>query len=244
MSGPGSDHAQDGTPARSQEPGTASQLATLRDEVAKLKEERDRANAGFRGFVNRIGPAVGLIVAVFAIPRGLKDSWDTILSGPETSIVPSTDVTMSYDSSARTVSFGFDLTMVNNGLKTDAIRDLTGKFELGTKKLSVPFGVESFNCHGERDQLLLPFSVERDRSRDLHCGMVAKLPEGSNDLLRRPGPRHLEVVLMSSFKGRYTAQYCFDLTDSVVAEILRAGERKFRYPQCEGRGGKDELASR
>jgi hypothetical protein len=110
----------------------------LRDEVAKLKEERDRANAGFRGFVNRIGPAVGLIVAVFAIPRGLKDSWDTILSGPETSIVPSTDVTMSYDSTARTLSFGFDLTMVNNGLKTDAIRDLTGKFELGTKKLSVP----------------------------------------------------------------------------------------------------------
>jgi hypothetical protein len=204
------------------------ELNQLRQDIASIREEREKENTGINGWSKRWGGFIAIIVSLFALPHLIIDIRNVIelaTSGPVTKLIAGDTLNMSYDENSKEIKFDFDLTVENQGNKREQIREVRAEIKTASQPTVQPirFDITNIKLTENGAQIKAPLFVKADNRLFLNCTISSRLDDASADILRQPGMRRLTLTLISEGNKSYSISFCF------YADHLK---EEFLYPTC------------
>jgi hypothetical protein len=205
-------------------PAASHEIADLRKEVGDLKTKWKKENEGLIGWIKKWGAILGLFAGLIAVPKGAYDLYGLVVSKPNTSAMRGLPISMSYDASAETIRFSFNVSIHNSGNADDTITELWATF-VSPESSGIPavtFDSSKFIITDKNDTISLPFTIAKGVSRDLACKVESRLE--SKSIPDYSGNWSFKVDLKG--QGRVspiTLQYHLFLPEDDIAELKRSG---------------------
>jgi len=214
-----------------------SRLDQLEQELQKLKTLLEGENKGLVGWAKRWGAILALIMALFAVPRGVVDAYRVFWSRPNTELVNGKTLTMGYDPDGRIVSFAVEFGATNTGTRDDFVRDMTGSVQNNSapEATLIPFGIPDIDCLSEGTKVDLPFPIRTAASTNIACTFASKLGKPVTGPFAHAGSYRLAMNVSGMAKESRTLTYCFDLDDKTLTEFFgstKLQSARFLYPDC------------
>lgn len=199
-----------------------TEIDSLREKIQEISRKVDDGNRGLKKWAG----VLALVAAIFAVPTGaiqLYNLVDSLFARPMTSVYRGTSLSISYDPHGKTLEFTFGLSLANDGSKADVISDATAHLEGESSTLpAVDFSNSDFSFFDGNAPVLIPFNVEKDKSRNLVCSISSKLGELSERALKQSGMRQLLVELRGRNNRVYILRFCYRLMDNEISQVFEA----------------------
>jgi hypothetical protein len=214
----------------------SSRLDRLEQELGKLKEELEKENRGVVGWAKKWGAVSALVVAIFAVPRGVVDIYHIFWSRPVTELVPGKTVEMGFDPTRKSVSFTLGIGVENSGTKDDFVSDwgATVKNISLRPSRTVQFSSNDIQCSSEAGKIIeTPYPLHTSTSIQIFC----TLENSDTDPFKQSGTYQIEMIVSGASSQKKTVSYCFDLGDKLIAEVIGSAvpesRRIIKNPDCQ-----------
>lgn len=215
-----------------------SRIDRLEQDVEKLRAVWEKENKGLVGWAKRWGAVLALLVALFAVPRGVVDAYKIFWSRPHTELIGGNSLEMGYDPDGRKVSFTFEFGATNSGSKDDFVKDMNGHLQNisapGANPL--PFGNPDIECSAEGAKMDLPFPIRTASSTHITCTLASQLTQPKAGTFAQSGTYHLVMNVSGLDQLNESLELCFYLEEGIRTELFDSAKlesRKFLYPDCK-----------
>lgn len=222
-------------------PPPAPTIEGLAQQVSSLKSQIDRETTGFTGWVKWLSLLLAFVAALFSVPKGAMDLWDSLYSRPDTNLTQEPSLSMTYDPKTKLIQFGFDFTISNNGKRKDTIQSLSARlkridFNTSTDLLS--FGDNDFHFSEKNGKIPSHFPITESNPREINCLLSTYLDDQSKGGFLIPKSRwQLVVDLTGEFEKKNSLTYCFDISQDDIDDLFNSQQLKtsqINNPNCEG----------
>jgi hypothetical protein len=213
----------------------SSRLDRLEQELTKLKAGLEKESRGVAGWAKRWGAVLALVVAIFAVPRGVLDVYHIFWSRPLTELVPGKTVEMGFDPTRKSVSFTLGIGVENAGTKDDFVSDWGAVAQniSAQPARTVQFSSNDIQCTSEAGKIIKPpYPLHTSTSIQIFCTL-----ESDTDPFKQSGTYEIEMSVSGANNQKKTVSYCFDLGDKLLTEVIgstaRESKRIMKNPNCE-----------
>jgi hypothetical protein len=212
-------------------------IETLQEEIDELKRSREKESRSFAGRIKLWGAVIGLIGGLFAIPRGLFDSYVLLFGEPKTTVVGGNDLKLEYTPNKSEIRLSFDALMTNEGDKNDVINNLLGQLsKRGDATASnLPFSDADFDCSSQNIRMSMPISLRKDVPLNFSCSTSSEVSGLSRGPFISAGYYQFQVEVVGQDRKEHDLDFCFYLTDEALTELFKStgvAKKRFLYPNC------------
>lgn len=201
------------------------EIGALKHQVEGLKKDVENLKTESRSWIRTWGVYLGILASFFAVPRAAKEAYDSFYQHPKFSVLSPVPLTLFYDTPHQKLTFSFPVLASNYGNRGGVIVGATAHFEPPSMDATDP----QFKFVDEtRHTVDIPFPVPVGVSKSV-VGSVSFAGNG----LMVPGRHRLEVTLIGDDRKplpMMPMQFCFDITDDLVAVISGESQRLLNTP--------------
>lgn len=201
----------------------SSRVDHLEEELAKLKTDVEKGNRGIAGWCKRWGALLALVVAIFAVPRGFLDAVHTFWSRPKTSLTALNSVEVGYNPNDKHLSFNLNIGVYNSGNTVDFVKGWAATIT----EISAPssptysFGIADIKCDAPptHAQIPMPLPLPVFTPTSLSC----TLAKADINPFHGTGTYKIDFALSGQNDGSKPLSYCFDMSETLITEIMSSG---------------------
>jgi hypothetical protein len=201
------------------------EIGALKHQMESLKRDVESLKTESRSWIRTWGVYLGILASVFAVPRAAKEAFDSFYQHPKFSVLTPVPLTLFYDTPHQRLTFSFPVLASNYGNRGGVIVAASAHFQPPPMDATYP----EFKFIDETKHAVdIPFPVPVGVSKSV-VGSVSFT--GSS--LIAPGPHRLYVTLIGDDQKplpMMPLQFCFDITDDLVAVISQESQRLLNTP--------------
>lgn len=216
-------------------------IGQLAQQVSSLTSRIDKETTGFTGWVKWISLILALLAALFSVPKGAIDLWDSVHSRPDTKITPESSLSMTYDPKSKSIQFGFGFTISNDGKRKDTIQTISARLkriDYDTSNDLISFGDNDFVFSEKNGRIPNHFPITESNPREIDCMLTAYLADQiKGDFLIPKSRWQLVVDLTGEYGKKNSIAYCFDISQDDLDDLFKSQQQKtsqMNNPNCEG----------
>jgi hypothetical protein len=237
------------TPILTTEPVDQSRLvwevAALRAEVDTMKKKAE-SGRDFGKILAIAGGALGILSAIIAFPKGIKETSDAVFTKPHTSY-ETTELVVRYNPTAKGFQLELPLYVKNSGSGDDAIRTANSTIYyspspspnniMKSSSESVDDGVGDFAFYNDAPtNLSQAVSIPRPVAISKQSQKIITLSINTDiGAFAKKGWNLLDVHLSSDRGVDSEVQYCFFLDEQQISDIEsleKDGHKRFLASEC------------
>ena len=187
--------------------------STLETKVAVLERRiSDLENpGGWKSVTKTIALVLGVLAALFALPRGVIDAWD-IFRGEQVEFRYSSVLGLSLNLQDDVLSFNFHGVALKQGEGVPLLTDVSAMLRDPQEDPieGLPFSLTDFTCFADGKEFRFPLSVGSE-GVSIACTLSSRWDGRAKRILKGDGEKELEIRLSQSGGPTSFHKFCFIL---------------------------------
>jgi hypothetical protein len=157
----------------------STKLSKLEQDLELTKSEIEKIKTSNNNWITKAAVILGVIGALIAIPKGVKDAIEAVNQKPKTSVDLGRPLAIRYDPQKQVLKFDIPMVANNEGNANDLIERLSGKVHAAPDNANSPIVISNIEVSevGHLLEFPIPIPVRQPKSFSVDLFLNAPFSE-------------------------------------------------------------------